>query len=102
MSLSLYGSHDEYFGNYAVSKAAAEKSVLDANAPDFRTGTIRPANGIYGNQDDHTVGTYTSWVQCQRTYSPCIINQQAVANVETIKVGIRMLSITSSTLQMFP
>jgi nucleoside-diphosphate-sugar epimerase len=53
-------SHKEYFGNYAVSKAVAEKSVLNANSPTFRTGCIRPTNGIYGNRYDHTLGTYMS------------------------------------------
>jgi nucleoside-diphosphate-sugar epimerase len=53
-------SHKEYFGNYAVSKAAAEKAVINANSPTFKTGCIRPANGIYGNRYDHTLGTYMS------------------------------------------
>jgi nucleoside-diphosphate-sugar epimerase len=52
--------HNEYFGNYAVSKAAAEKVVLNANSPGFRTGCIRPTNGVYGNRYDHTLGTYMS------------------------------------------
>lgn len=58
-------SHEEYFGNYAVSKAAAEKIVIKANSPTFRTGCIRPVNGVYGNRYDHTLGTYlkTSKVQ---------------------------------------
>jgi nucleoside-diphosphate-sugar epimerase len=50
--------HYDYFGNYAVSKAQAEKLVLEANSPSFKTGCIRPANGVYGNKFDHTVGTY--------------------------------------------
>jgi len=53
-------SHKEYFGNYAVSKAAAEKAVINANSPTFKTGCIRPTNGIYGNCYDHTLGTYMS------------------------------------------
>jgi nucleoside-diphosphate-sugar epimerase len=52
--------HREYFGNYAVSKAHAEKLVLTANSDAFRTGCIRPANGIYGTRHDYTVGTYLS------------------------------------------
>jgi nucleoside-diphosphate-sugar epimerase len=50
--------HYDYFGNYAVSKAHAEKLVLAANAENFRTGCIRPANGVYGTRHDHTIGTY--------------------------------------------
>lgn len=51
-------AHEEYFGNYAVTKAAAEKVVINANSPTLKTGIIRPANGVYGNRYDHTVGTY--------------------------------------------
>ncbi|KIW07487.1 uncharacterized protein PV09_01453 [Verruconis gallopava] len=50
--------HFDYFGNYAVSKALAEKLVMDANSDTFKTGCIRPANGVYGTRYDHTVGTY--------------------------------------------
>jgi nucleoside-diphosphate-sugar epimerase len=52
--------HSSYFGNYAVSKAHAEKLVMAANSEHFRTGCIRPANGIYGTRYDQTVGTYLS------------------------------------------
>ena len=49
-------NHDEYFANYPASKASAERIVCSANTPDFRTGCIRPANGVYGNPTDNTVG----------------------------------------------
>ncbi|KAI1305062.1 hypothetical protein F5Y03DRAFT_356404 [Xylaria venustula] len=45
-----------YFGNYPASKAAAERLVCNADQEGFRTGTIRPANGVYGNPTDNTVG----------------------------------------------
>ncbi|KAI1112852.1 hypothetical protein F5Y14DRAFT_462970 [Nemania sp. NC0429] len=45
-----------YFGNYPASKAVAERLVCDADEEGFRTGTIRPANGVYGNPTDNTVG----------------------------------------------
>lgn len=48
--------HDEYFGNYAATKAKAERLVCSANSEAFRTGCIRPANGVYGNPTDNTVG----------------------------------------------
>ncbi|KAK7965214.1 hypothetical protein PG988_010218 [Apiospora saccharicola] len=49
--------HNEYFGNYARAKAAAERIVCGANSPGFRTGAIRPANGIYGTSvGDQLVG----------------------------------------------
>jgi nucleoside-diphosphate-sugar epimerase len=50
---------NEYAGNYAVSKAEAEVLVLRANSPTFRTGCIRPACGVYGNESDMTIGVYT-------------------------------------------
>ncbi|KAF2088860.1 3-beta hydroxysteroid dehydrogenase/isomerase family protein [Saccharata proteae CBS 121410] len=50
----------EYFGNYAISKHLAEKLVREADDPatGFRTGCIRPANGIFGNSGDTTAGNY--------------------------------------------
>lgn len=48
--------HDEFFGNYPASKAMAERIVCGANSAEFRTGCIRPANGVYGNPTDNTVG----------------------------------------------
>ncbi|KAK7951237.1 uncharacterized protein PG986_006965 [Apiospora aurea] len=61
--------HGEYFGNYARAKATAERLVCGANGPDFRTGVIRPANGIYGTSvGDQLVGlclrsgSFPSWI----------------------------------------
>jgi nucleoside-diphosphate-sugar epimerase len=50
------GSHRDFFGNYPASKATAERIVCAANCDEFRTGCIRPANGVYGNPTDNTVG----------------------------------------------
>jgi nucleoside-diphosphate-sugar epimerase len=50
---------NEYAGNYAVSKAEAEVLVLKANSPTFRTGCLRPACGVYGNEFDLTIGLYS-------------------------------------------
>ncbi|CAJ2509187.1 Uu.00g142130.m01.CDS01 [Anthostomella pinea] len=47
---------DGYFGNYPASKAVAERMVCGKDREDFRTGCIRPANGVYGNPTDNTVG----------------------------------------------
>ncbi|KAI2469043.1 NAD(P)-binding protein [Annulohypoxylon bovei var. microspora] len=47
---------EEYFANYPASKAVAERFVCSENSEDFRTGCIRPANGVYGNPTDNTVG----------------------------------------------
>lgn len=49
--------HGEFFGNYAYSKAVGERMVCEANSPTFRTGSIRPANCIYGSSEaDQAVG----------------------------------------------
>ena len=56
-----------FFANYAHSKAQAERLVCGANTPAFRTGCIRPANGVYGDRADVVVcvslnlGSVTSW-----------------------------------------
>ena len=49
-------AQEELFGNYPTSKAIAERLVCAANSDNFRTGSIRPANGVYGNPTDNTVG----------------------------------------------
>ncbi|KAH7326259.1 hypothetical protein B0I35DRAFT_422272 [Stachybotrys elegans] len=49
-------THDEFFGNYPASKATAERLICNANTRSFRTGCIRPGNGVYGNPTDNTVG----------------------------------------------
>jgi nucleoside-diphosphate-sugar epimerase len=49
-------THEEFFGNYPASKAVAERLVCGANTKTFRTGCIRPGNGVYGNPTDNTVG----------------------------------------------
>ncbi|KAJ5162983.1 uncharacterized protein N7500_004813 [Penicillium coprophilum] len=43
-------SHYQFFGNYAVTKTEAERLVRAADDPEtnFRTGCIRPTNGVYG------------------------------------------------------
>ena len=48
--------HADFYANYPASKAAAERIVCGANAKAFSTGCIRPANGVYGNPTDNTVG----------------------------------------------
>ncbi|KAI0179715.1 NAD(P)-binding protein [Hypoxylon sp. FL1284] len=45
-----------YFANYPASKARAERLVCGASGEAFRAGSIRPANGVYGNPTDNTVG----------------------------------------------
>ncbi|CAI7647667.1 unnamed protein product [Penicillium glandicola] len=49
-STKLPESHDQFFGNYAVTKTEAERLVRAADNPEtnFRTGCIRPTNGVHG------------------------------------------------------
>ncbi|RAK95105.1 putative 3-beta hydroxysteroid dehydrogenase/isomerase family protein [Aspergillus ibericus CBS 121593] len=55
-------AHADFFSNYAVTKAEAERIVRAADDPttNFRTGCIRPANGIYGigDTDGSLTGSY--------------------------------------------
>jgi nucleoside-diphosphate-sugar epimerase len=46
----------QFFSNYGASKAIAERLVCSANTKGFRTGCIRPGNGVYGNLIDNIVG----------------------------------------------
>ncbi|KAK3896446.1 hypothetical protein C8A05DRAFT_20577, partial [Staphylotrichum tortipilum] len=46
----------DFYANYPASKAAAERLVCAANCPRLRTGCVRPANGVYGNPTDNTLG----------------------------------------------
>lgn len=61
-STPLPKEHDEFFGNYSVTKSEAESIVRAADDPksNFRTGCIRPTNGVYGIGDTAATitGTY--------------------------------------------
>lgn len=61
-STTLPKEHSEFFGNYPYTKIEAERLVCGANdtAANFRTGCIRPTNGIYGIGDTAATitGTY--------------------------------------------
>ena len=49
-------SLDGFYSAYAASKATAERIICGANSETLRTGTVRPANGIYGHPTDNTLG----------------------------------------------
>ncbi|KAK5658792.1 hypothetical protein OQA88_1604 [Cercophora sp. LCS_1] len=49
--------HNRFFANYSRSKAEGERLVCGANHESFRTGTIRPGNGIYGQKTDPILGS---------------------------------------------
>lgn len=52
--MNLPQKHYDFFGNYAVSKFQAERLVRDADDKEtgFRTGCLRPGNGVYGRGGD--------------------------------------------------
>ncbi|KAK4174224.1 hypothetical protein QBC36DRAFT_44908 [Triangularia setosa] len=49
-------AHEDFFANYAHSKAEAERAICAASTPTFRTGCLRPGNAIYGQKTDPLVG----------------------------------------------
>ncbi|ORY66046.1 uncharacterized protein BCR38DRAFT_339266 [Pseudomassariella vexata] len=60
---------EDFWGNYAYSKAVSERMVCRSNSVGFRTGVIRPANGVYGSSKaDQLVGmclrlgTFPTWM----------------------------------------
>ncbi|KAI1801848.1 NAD(P)-binding protein [Daldinia bambusicola] len=62
--------HAEFFGNYAYAKGTAERLISAANSSNFRTGLIRPANGVYGTSHGDQIiglilrlGTLPSWTR---------------------------------------
>ncbi|KAJ5585126.1 uncharacterized protein N7459_004926 [Penicillium hispanicum] len=85
-------SHHEFFANYAVTKIEAERIIREADDPssNFRTGCIRPANGIYGIGSDASMSitgvylrngsnpTHKSWTR------PII---QSFVNAENVSIA---------------
>ncbi|OTB08881.1 hypothetical protein M426DRAFT_316907 [Hypoxylon sp. CI-4A] len=62
--------HADFFSNYAHTKAVGERVVAEADEPGFRTGMVRPANGVYGCSDGDQVvgwslraGTVPTWMR---------------------------------------
>ncbi|KAA8644770.1 hypothetical protein EYZ11_002173 [Aspergillus tanneri] len=58
-SNELPEEHGQFFANYAASKAEAEHIIREADdlTSNFRTGCIRPTNGIYGVGNDNAAVT---------------------------------------------
>lgn len=81
--------HDQFFGNYAVSKAEAERIVRAADDPasNFRTGCIRPANGIYGIGSD--VSASITGVYLRKGGSPTWVTPilQSFVNAENVSIA---------------
>jgi len=82
-------SHDQFFGNYAVTKLEAESIVRSADSPysNFRTGCIRPANGIYGIGSDASM-TITG-VYLRNGGSPTWVRPviQSFVNAENVSIA---------------
>lgn len=55
-STPVHAARGESVGNYSTSKAEAEKIVREADdaGSQFRTGCVRPVNGIYGIESSTT------------------------------------------------
>ncbi|KAI0517882.1 hypothetical protein F5B22DRAFT_602841 [Xylaria bambusicola] len=83
-----------YFGNYPASKAVAERFVCEADREGFRTGAIRPANGVYGNPTDNTVGDPLS-----RAVMPTWVNHIVQSFVHGANVAIAHLHHEAALLQ---
>ncbi|KAF4336104.1 cholesterol dehydrogenase [Fusarium beomiforme] len=64
--------HEDYFANYAFSKAIAERLVCAENEQSFRTGCIRPGNGIYGHPSDNVIGSLLA-KEVNQTWIPHIV-----------------------------
>ncbi|KAI8962380.1 NAD(P)-binding protein [Daldinia sp. FL1419] len=77
---------EEYFANYPYSKAVAERFVCAASDEKFRTGCIRPANGVYGAPIDNTVGDPLS-----RTVLPTWVSHIVQSFVHGANVAIAHL-----------
>ncbi|KAI1756228.1 hypothetical protein F4782DRAFT_537989 [Xylaria castorea] len=88
---------EEYFGNYPASKAFAERLVCDADQEGFRTGAIRPANGVYGNPTDNTVGDPLS-----RSVMPTWVAHIAQSFVHGANIAIAHLHHEAALLQPSP
>lgn len=73
--------HGEFFSNYAYSKAIAERDVCSANSAGFRTGCIRPGNGIYGLPTDVICGSMLKQQNVASFTPDTIQNQVAGWNV---------------------
>ncbi|KAL3493093.1 hypothetical protein BJX62DRAFT_90594 [Aspergillus germanicus] len=81
--------HDQFFGNYPVTKLEAEHTVRAADdlASGFRTGCIRPANGIYGIGDEASTsisGMYLRMGGAPTWLSPTIQN---FVNAENVSIA---------------
>ncbi|KAL4780939.1 hypothetical protein BJX76DRAFT_28034 [Aspergillus varians] len=81
--------HDQFFGNYPISKLEAESLVRAADdiKTNFRTGCIRPANGVYGIGSEISatlVGLYLKMGGCP-TWIPSVI--QNFVNAENVSIA---------------
>ncbi|KAM7195908.1 hypothetical protein V8F20_007273 [Naviculisporaceae sp. PSN 640] len=87
--------HEGYFANYPASKAAAERLVCGANSQAFRTGCIRPANGVYGNPTDNTLGGSLNAGDCPSWNSHII--QSFVHGINVALAHLYLEAVLSST-----
>lgn len=69
--LNLPQKHYDFFSNYAVSKLEGERLVraADDEKSGFRTGCLRPGNGVYGGGGDFMTDGFF-----RRGVSPTLVN----------------------------
>ncbi|KAI9934205.1 hypothetical protein ASPWEDRAFT_170169 [Aspergillus wentii DTO 134E9] len=108
-STDLPKEHDQFFGNYAVSKAEAEKIVREADdaQSNFRTGCIRPANGIYGIGGDASASIVRIYLKSggNPTWTSKIL--QSFVNAENVSIAHllyeqRLLDLTNPIAPSHP
>ncbi|KAI1464807.1 NAD(P)-binding protein [Daldinia caldariorum] len=83
-----------YYANYPASKAVAERFVCGSSSEKFRTGCIRPANGVYGNPTDNTVGDPLG-----RTVIPSWVSHIVQSFVHGANVAIAHLQHEAALIQ---
>jgi nucleoside-diphosphate-sugar epimerase len=97
--------HDHFFGNYPVTKLEAEHIVRAADdlASSFRTGCIRPANGIYGIGDEASTSISGMYLRLggAPTYVLCKILPEH-RRTHPFTAGSPRQFKTSSTPKMYP
>ncbi|KAM0330081.1 hypothetical protein ACHAQA_004252 [Verticillium albo-atrum] len=74
---------EDFFSNYARSKAEAERLVCAADSPEsgLRTGAIRPGNGIYGGAGDPLISATVQLPSLPTFTAPWVQNWVHAGNV---------------------
>ncbi|KAI9045797.1 putative 3-beta hydroxysteroid dehydrogenase/isomerase family protein [Aspergillus affinis] len=81
--------HNEFFSNYAATKAEAEGMIRGADdlTSNFRTGCIRPTNGIYGVGVDNSATIVGHYLRIGGAPSWLYDVIQSFVNAENVSIG---------------